>query len=39
MTLRNIENDLYNAAEAQGLNPVFIHTCCLESSMFVQNKT
>ena len=35
----NIENDLYNAAEAQGLNPVFIHTWCLESSMFVQNKT
>jgi hypothetical protein len=35
----NIENDLQSAAEAQGLNPIFVHTWCLESAMFVSNKT
>ena len=34
-----IENGLYNAAAEQGLNPVFVQTWCLESSMFVINNS
>jgi len=34
-----IENDLHNAASIQGINPIFVHTWCLESSMFVINNT
>jgi hypothetical protein len=35
----DIENALYNAAAEQGLNPVFVQTWCLESSMFVINNS
>tara|TARA_R110002050_G_scaffold62205_5_gene136903 strand:+ start:172 stop:390 length:219 start_codon:yes stop_codon:yes gene_type:complete len=35
----NIENDLQNKAEAQGFNPFFVHTWCLESAMFVSSDT
>ena len=35
----DIENGLYNAAAEQGLNPVFVQTWCLESSMFVINNS
>ena len=34
-----IENNLYDAAAEQGLNPIFVQTWCLESGMFVTNKT
>jgi|TARA_R100001163_G_C4885449_1_gene80847 hypothetical protein len=34
-----IENDLNKAASIQGINPIFVHTWCLESSMFVINNT
>ncbi len=34
-----IENNLYDAAAEQGLNPLFVQTWCLESGMFVTNKT
>ena len=34
-----IENNLYDVAAEQGLNPIFVQTWCLESSMFVINKT
>jgi hypothetical protein len=34
-----IENNLYDAAAKQGLNPVFAQTWCLESHMFIKNST
>ena len=30
----DLENKFYEAAAGQGLDPVWIHTWCLESSMF-----
>jgi hypothetical protein len=35
----DLENKFYDAAAEQGINPVWLHTWCLESSMFVINKT
>ena len=35
----DIENNLNIAASEQGINPIFVHTWCLESSMFVINNT
>ena len=34
-----MENNIYDMAVEQGLNPVFTQTWCLESSMFVLKAT
>tara|TARA_R100000951_G_scaffold109271_1_gene106179 strand:- start:51 stop:269 length:219 start_codon:yes stop_codon:yes gene_type:complete len=35
----DIENRLHDKADLEGLNPIFVHTWCLESSMFVSTKS
>ena len=34
-----IENSIYNRAAETGINPVYVETWCLESSMFVENNS